>query len=213
LETKIEIGHEKGKTVIFEETVNEVVLGVSFTNRKLGDELEKIVTCHQDQSPQESHEKQVVKKAKWALESGGGISEEMMGIEITTRQIKVNGKQLLTEILQWAKRNGIENARFRLKLRKVSENSFKTRYPAVWTFKYKLKIYFMSNTDAKFPKEGTTVVSIAKLLEALPEPLDELLNAAFFNHIYFNRLPIPAYSIECVMRDPQAKSWQSLFLS
>ena len=212
--TRIEIGHEKGKTTIFEEKVKEVVLAVNFTNRKLGEELEKIVAYHQDQSPQESHQKQFVKKAKWGLEAGGGISEEMMGIEITTsRQIKINGKQVLAEILQWAKRNGIENARFRLKVRKVSENSFQKRHPSTWTFKYKLKIYLFRDSDAKFPKEGTTVVPIDKLLEALPEPLDESLNAAFFAHIYFNRLPIPSYTLECVMRDPQAKSWQSLFLS
>jgi len=211
--TKIEIGHEKGRTTIFQEAINEVVLGVSFTNRKLREELEKIVASHQDQSPQESHEKQFMKRTKWALESGGGISEEMMGIEITTRQIKANGRQLLTEMLKWAKKNGIENARLRLKLRKVSENSFQKKHPVAWTFKYKLKIYLISEDNAKFPKEGTTVIPLTKLVEALPHPLDELLNAAFFAHIYFNRLPAPSYAVELVMRDPQAKSWQSLFLS
>lgn len=211
--TKIVIGHEKGNTPIFEEKVSEVVLAINFTNRQLGDELEKIVASHQDQSPQGSHQKQFMKRTKWSLEAGGGVSEEMMGLEITNRQIKIQGKQVLTEILQWAQREEIENARFRLKLRKVSENSFQKRNPPNWTFKYKLKIYFMSNTDAKFPKEGTTVVPIAKLLEVLPEPLDELVNAAFFSHIYFNRLPTPSYVLELVMRDPQAKSWQLLFLS
>jgi len=133
-----------------------------------------------------------------------------MGIYL--RKMEIHGRETMDEILKWAQRRGMENVRLRLKLRKVSENSFKRRSPSRWTFKYKLKIYFLAEKDAKFPKKGTTVVPVDKL-NTFSSAMNELLNAAFIAHIRFNRLPIPSFSIECVMRNPQAKTWRSLFLS
>jgi hypothetical protein len=189
-----------------------MMLAMSFTNRNFGETLGAFVSSDEDEGPEDSHQKQVVKQVKWIVENRvQRASEGGTGIRLAGEQLTINGKQLLKAISEWAKKSGIDRVRLRLKLNKVSEGAFLQRHPSRWTRKYKLKIYFLRTEDDRFPKTGTTIMAIDELLAN--ETILQLLDATWFAHTTYNLVPSQQVSFELVMRNPQVKPLESILFS
>ena len=206
---KIESGKEE---LMLEEDVSQMMLAMSFTNRNFGETLGAFVSSDEDEGPEDSHQKQVVKQVKWIVENRVQRAiEGGTGMRLAGEQLTINGKQLLKAISEWAKKSGIDRVRLRLKLNKVSEGAFQQRHPSRWTKKYKLKIYFLRTEDDRFPKTGTTIMAIDELL--VNETVLQLLDATWFAHTTYNLVPNQSISFELVMRNPQVQPLESVLFS
>lgn len=208
---EISLQNGEEKIGIFVEN-KAIVVKISFSNQRIAEKLRDAGVPLIAQSPEEAQATYLAKKAKWAMQSGGGAVRNIpmqatssvisgTGRKINLpRESTINGLQLFESIAQLPMEiNGAVYLRLE---HRPTENSLEQGRTKPG---YSLKIYFIpeSSVDEKM-KKGTGSKKIS--LPEAREVLKELINVTFFINVFQNPNPVSTTVFSLFRRQPENKN-------
>lgn len=219
-EISLQNGEEKIIRIFVENKA--VILKITFSNQTIAEKLRDAGVPLITQSPEESQATYLAKKAKWAMQSGGGAVRNIpmqatnsvisgTGRKINLpRESTINGLQLFESAQLPMETNGVVYLRLEYR---PSENSLEQGRTKP---SYSLKIYFIpeSSVDEKMKKgNGSQKFSLPEAREVLKE----LIDATFLINVYQNPNPVSTTVFSLFRRQPENKNpilkpFSSLFL-
>ena len=219
-EISLQNGEEKIIRIFVENKA--VILKITFSNQTIAEKLRDAGVPLITQSPEESQATYLAKKAKWAMQSGGGAVRNIpmqatnsvisgTGRKINlSRESTINGLQLFESAQLPMETNGVVYLRLEYR---PSENSLEQGRTKP---SYSLKIYFIpeSSVDEKMKKgNGSQKFSLPEAREVLKE----LIDATFLINVYQNPNPVSTTVFSLFRRQPENKNpilkpFSSLFL-
>jgi hypothetical protein len=169
-----------------------IILSVYYTNKNFADSLKKAgVPLIEDTSPEETQQKQLVKKARISfryggsgvrpiLAEGGNSIIEGVGKKIYLPEgLSVNGRELLVLLLQLAEKRGIKT--FFIRSRRRATEAGLGRVTPKTRQKFITKLYFFR--EVWFP-DGKGVKAV--LPQEAVKLLADFLDSSWYLHIFNN---------------------------
>lgn len=181
-----------------------IVLVVDYTNEKFAAQLQRQgVPLVADKTPEETQQKQLVKKMAISLRHGGGSPKPFLlpdnaiiegvgrGPIRLPANTTVNGRELLTLLLELAKRRGIQKTFIRTRVRATETGLSKGKERQ----KFVTKLYLYSKVY--FPdKKGAQPVNF----EEAEKMLGCFLDAPWYLHLYDNP---DTFVFQLTFKDPE----------